>query len=302
MTNPTASAERCPYCGFSPLPDVSKPCPKCQTESRKDSGSITQLRPIVVPAKRRTPTLKETPIADEGKATSVELFRPVMRPPMAIIKLFYDGSTSQGHEIPVFQDAFIIGREEADLVVAHDTLISKRHARLFRSHSRDGMRWVLEDLQSTNGTFASIDQGILQNRQEILLGSRRYRFELPNSVAPPLPRTTDRKQTSLWRPPTAGDTSLPSLVEVDQDQDGKRHELTGKEVKIGSDDEACQLLVTDDPFLSAEHARIRQDERGRWIITPINALNGVWARIRSIQVAKTGLFQIGEQRISIRVP
>ncbi|HRX82206.1 MAG TPA: FHA domain-containing protein, partial [Pirellulaceae bacterium] len=225
-----------------------------------------------------------------------------LRPSMAIIKVIFDGSPSQGQEIPVFQDEFFIGREDADLVIAHDALISKRHARLYRTQTTVGAPWVLEDLQSTNGTFASVDQGILRHGQEILLGSRRYRFELPDNSSPQLPQATDRKQTSLWRPPAANETSLPSLVEIDLGQDGKRHGLTDKEVKIGSDAGSCLLAVTEDAFLSAQHARIRQDKRGRWIIEPINALNGVWARIRSIQIAKSGLFQVGEQRISIRVP
>jgi len=216
---------------------------------------------------------------------------------MAVIKVFYDGS-SQGHEIPVFQDQFIIGREDADLTIPHDTLISKRHAALRRSKANDPAGWVLEDLQSTNGTFASIEQAILQNGQEALLGSRRYRFDLPAVPA----ATTDRKQTGVWRLPTTEEASLPVLTEVNEGQDGRRHELSATEVTIGSDSAASQISITDDPFLSPQHASIAQDSRGRWVLKPISALNGVWVRIRSTQITKNGLFQIGEQRISVRVP
>jgi hypothetical protein len=50
---------------------------------------------------------------------------------------------------PTADRALVIGRARScDLVVAHDT-VSRRHAELVR----DGSRWLLRDLSSTNGTW-----------------------------------------------------------------------------------------------------------------------------------------------------
>jgi FHA domain len=59
----------------------------------------------------------------------------------------------------------------------------RRTGRLDR-RSAGRFRWHLTDLQSTNGTFVRIGNALLRHQQELLIGSRRYRFD----AAPRAPR------------------------------------------------------------------------------------------------------------------
>lgn len=57
-----------------------------------------------------------------------------------------------GREVPLHGSPVLIGRTESCTLVIDDDYTSSRHARVFPS----GERWMIEDLDSTNGTF--VDQ------------------------------------------------------------------------------------------------------------------------------------------------
>ena len=76
-------------------------------------------------------------------------------------------------------NSFVIGRVEGDLTIPHDGGISGRHAEISRRYENGEHCWYLKDLQSTNGTFVRAATVILSHEQEFLIGSRRFRFELP---------------------------------------------------------------------------------------------------------------------------
>jgi pSer/pThr/pTyr-binding forkhead associated (FHA) protein len=70
--------------------------------------------------------------------------------------------------------AVILGREEGDLVFAHDEFLSRRHAAL---KWRDG-QCVLEDLRSSNGTYLRLRGPASLGRVEYLrIGNQLFRFE-----------------------------------------------------------------------------------------------------------------------------
>ena len=58
-------------------------------------------------------------------------YRPVLRPPMAMLCLLDDGR-EDGEWIRLRKDVTTIGRTEGDIVVPHDTAMSGRHAAIQR--------------------------------------------------------------------------------------------------------------------------------------------------------------------------
>ena len=72
-------------------------------------------------------------------------------------------------------DRFVIGREAGDLRVADDPYLSGEHV----SVRRVGARYVLSDLDSSNGTFIRIRSEVeLRPGDEILIGGQVFRFLL----------------------------------------------------------------------------------------------------------------------------
>jgi pSer/pThr/pTyr-binding forkhead associated (FHA) protein len=73
---------------------------------------------------------------------------------------------------------FFIGRDpQADLNISDDTL-SAIHSRVFYKNSH----WMIEDLQSTNGTFINEERlstpSVLINEDEIMCGQVRLRIHI----------------------------------------------------------------------------------------------------------------------------
>ena len=72
-----------------------------------------------------------------------------------------------------FRDRFVIGREAGDLRVSDDPYLSGEHVAI----RRVGARYVLSDLDSSNGTFLRIqDEVELRPGDEILIGGQVFRF------------------------------------------------------------------------------------------------------------------------------
>jgi tetratricopeptide (TPR) repeat protein len=68
--------------------------------------------------------------------------------PMGPARLVSEGGEV---DVPLGPDPVLIGREEGDIVLRHDTAISRVHARV----THEGGSWWVEDLSSTNGTWVN---------------------------------------------------------------------------------------------------------------------------------------------------
>lgn len=243
----------------------------------------------------RTPTVKEV-APDIGTFP----YRPSSRPPMAMLCIVDDGS-NEGEWIRIRKDRTTIGRVDADIVIAHDAMMSARHAEITRSFDKGRCRWRLNDLQSTNGTFVRVAESILKPGQELLVGSRRYRFDLAGGLEQQGAREATPEATRDWQQlPTAA--VHPSLVEVTPQGDNRRYFLEKEENWIGRDARRCSVVIADDDFVSQRHLRVYRDAKGQWHIENAKALNGTWLRVNRIAIESTGHFQLGEQRFIVRLP
>jgi pSer/pThr/pTyr-binding forkhead associated (FHA) protein len=248
----------------------------------------------------RTPTLREIAIPPDDATP----FRPTRRPPMALLCIVDDGK-EDGQWRRLREDKIVIGRGEGDIIIPHDTMISSRHAELTRELEDGQYRWYLNDLQSTNGTYVRIGNALMKHGQELLIGSRRYRFEIP-TVSPESVETQAHnieesvRGTTRW--PSVSPTQLfPSLVELTAQGDGRRFPLMKEENLIGRRTQSADVALADDPLVSPQHARLYSDKKGRWHIENTKAINGTWLRIERMAIDPTGQFQIGEQRFLLKV-
>jgi pSer/pThr/pTyr-binding forkhead associated (FHA) protein len=241
---------------------------------------------------RRPATLKEAVAAPETPP-----FRPLRRPPMALLCVFDDGS-DDGEWFRVREEHTTIGRSEGQIRIPHDHVMSARHAELVREALPGRHRWHLVDLNSTNGVFVRVGGAVLRHGQEMLLGGQRYRFDYPHATAvtehpPPGP-----VGTRGWESVSAEDL-LPALVELQGNADGRRFFLKQPENWVGSDPAGAAVLA--DPFVSPRHARIYCDAKARWHVENAGSVNGVWVRVQKIPLDGSCLFQLGEQRFLFKV-
>lgn len=326
--------QTCPYCDFSPMPAGAAQCPRCGTElSERRPGSrqipTTLFHSMIdspagrlgvgpdftrteqTPEKQRSPTRAEQRSQKLGPpqildAADVRRFFPVGRPPLALLCLLDDGEDT-GEWIRVRVPRVVIGRNEGDVLIPHDEAVSSRHAELSRELVDGEFRWIFKDLDSTNGTFARVSQSVLKHNQTLVLGCRSFRFD----AAPRFDGHKDqlesgeavpRKVTRVMKAVSADDAaeSMPALIERLAEGDGERFALSGDDNWIGTDPKQTTLTLKD-PYLDPRHARIFRDEQGRWQIEGDRNLNGTWLGIDQIEVTGSGEFQVGEQRIIVKV-
>ena len=206
------------------------------------------------------PELPELPVTP--------LYRPTVRAPMAIVKLFHDGVTTFT-SYPIFADRFRIGRIDGDLVVLHDSWMSGRHAEIQRRRVGDCYDWFLVDQKSTNGSFVRSDSTVLKNNDELFLGQERYRFSTQNG--------------------------RPGLIHATKGI-GQQWWFRGRKEIIGRKPPCGLPSFATDPYLDPVHAIVIQRPDGAWEIQDNHSQNGLWYRIMEIQLSSNSAFQLGEQR------
>lgn len=259
-----------------------------------------EVRQALLKYRKPAPAGLAAPHEPSPADDSPPLFHPTERQPTPILVVLDDGA-EDGEPVRIRQERFIIGRSEGDLLIPHDGQMSGRHAELRHSFSKEKHRWHLLDLKSTNGTFVRIGHALLQHGQEFIVGRTRMRFEQPRPDGQPDGRPSAALQaTRPWQ--SHAEALAPSVVLVKADGAGQRVVVAERELWLGKDRQHCQLVLADDPFASARHARIRQDEEGRWIIENNKSLNGVWLKIERLALSGTCRFLLGEQQFLFRIP
>ena len=98
--------------------------------------------------------------------------------------LFVIQGTDQGSRFELASDVLSLGRDAANPVRLHDTEVSRQHAEV----RRDGDRYVLVDLGSSNGTFVNghnVRRHELQSGDQIEIGRTVLLYSSPQTA----PRT-----------------------------------------------------------------------------------------------------------------
>lgn len=228
--------------------------------------------------------------------TAVPVFRPTRRPSMALLCILDDGR-DDGEWLRLRSDRVVIGRSEGDIVIPHDTMMSARHAELGRQVIDGRSCWVLTDLQSTNGTFVRVGNALLKLGQEMLIGSKRYCFQV-GSAATGTAVDEGPRGTQGWQAVTPAELQ-PALVELTMAGEGPRYPLTAAETWIGSDPTQSAVVLANDSLVNPRHLRIYKDKKSRWHVENTHSVNGVWLRVQQLPVEGTCQFQLGEQRFVV---
>ncbi len=233
-----------------------------------------------------------------------QVFRPSMRAPALHLTIYDDGETA-GETIRVRDERFTIGRTEGDLRLPNDDLISSRHVSLTRQMVKGKCVWVITDLQSRNGLFIRVAKAPLHHQAEFLIGSGRYRLDLPGSTAGP---TQGYSPEDHHRAPVTqafGDLhseEQETLTEILRSGIGSRYVLDRELYWIGRDRD-CDICRPNDPYLRGKHASLKRSSRGSWVIQHHSTVNGIWLKMPQISLTggKGCEFQIGEQRFRAKV-
>lgn len=258
--------------------------------------------PPPVPRTSTTPIVAGPPPARPAAPPMASPFRPTLRPPIAVLTVCDDGK-SDGEQFRLRDGRFVIGRTEGDLVIPHDGMISSRHVEITRQAVGGQQRWVVTDLQSTNGLFVRISRTLLADQSELLVGKGRYRLLAPTNdgaaTADYAPPEGARNTTQAWGADGAA-PAIPALVELVGNSYSNRVLLIGSEYWIGADP-SCAIGRANDPFCEARHARITRDAKGTWQVEQNKTVNGLWFRVPQVVCESVVQFQIGEQRFRLRV-
>lgn len=249
--------------------------------------------PLAKPAaKPAAPRPAAVAVDDDAAA-----YRPVRRAPLVLLTVLDDGR-DDGEIIRVRTEQFVIGRNQGDLTIPFDGLISSPHAELARETSQGQSRWYLTDRDSRNGTYVKIDGPLtLKSEQELLLGGGRYRFRLPG-VADDAGGAGDGA-TRGWQTVSADDL-YPHLIEVTPAGEGQKYPLADEDHWFGRDSIRSDLVKADDPLLSRRHAHFFKADAG-WQVQCGGGRNGVWLRVDRVRLGNRAHFQLGEQRFLVRV-
>lgn len=251
-------------------------------------------RPAPPPPGRLSPPPS---VAEEEDDTQPD--RPLLRPPMAMLCILDDGR-SDGEWVRLRADRTVVGRSDGDVRVPHDGMMSGQHAAIVRQKIASGWRWLLMDLQSTNGSFVRIGSTQLRGGNELLVGTGRYRFEAANLVTPSADAAATQASTQAWTPGVVP-SLVPSLVELSPHRPVQRYPLSLPEYWIGRHSTRCAIARPDDLLASPRHARLHRDARGVWHVENNRSLNGLWLRVEQLPLGLACQIRLGEQRFLFKV-
>lgn len=171
------------------------------------------------------------------------------------VSLAVIGQTGPGSFVAFRRQTLTVGRHPANDVVLQDEKVSHTHARLIRTPEG----YVIEDLESTNGTFVNerrITRQLLKDGDEIRVGDTHLRFQVTKRERRPF--LVSRRAGLLLIGPAGRTTFV-----------GFRHDM----LAIGRD--PSNVLVLPGKKVSKHHARVMRTPEG-YVIEDLESTNGTF--------------------------
>jgi pSer/pThr/pTyr-binding forkhead associated (FHA) protein len=215
-------------------------------------------------------------------------------PPAArLVVIAQDGTTEREYAFDTGQ--LDIGRLEGDVLLADDSYVCPRHARILW---KNGQFWIA-DLGSVNGIYARIKAAEpLQHGDLVLLGLEVLRFELVNVDEQAQVAAVERG-TRLFGSPAA-----PRYARlVQRTVEGvSRNVYYISHTRTGIGRESGDIVFTDDPFMSRQHATITRQYDGSFLLADSGSSNGTFTSVRSQRPVNDGDdVRIGQHLFRLKV-
>lgn len=287
---------QCPRCGHT-----NDNAPQAPVDETRAVEALPVAGGVEEPDKETSYEVKAVDDANRSSESDAQPFRPVQRPAMAALCVLFDGSRQFGEWYWLRDKQTTIGRSEGDVTICNDPGVSNPHARITREQENGRFRWILKDLNSDNGTFLRIRETVLTPNQELVIGTRRLRFSLPDggaAFAEVEGESVDK--TRVWRTLSSKDLTklVPALVETTPEGEERTYPLMpAAENWVGRDADRANVVV-DDPFVNPRHVRIFNDS-DKWICKDDESTNGTWLRVEETVLVHKAEFQLGEQRFRL---
>ena len=274
-----------------------------------DPGTVLDSLPIPthqLPAARSVFNGPPVPPFKQAAPQTVEeaLYRSPYRYAAPRITICDDGSLEDGEIVHVRSVRIVIGRSKGDILIPHDVAMSASHAEVARVDVGGKHAWVVRDLDSSNGTLVRCRAVTLRPGMTLLIGSKRYRFDVPASYVSigydPFEVGETALEQDLFCMSMAAD-DLPALVETTPtgNKIPRRHPFRSLRLAIGRPGFGNNIEL-DDLCVAKVHAIVTRDASGVWQLEAQPSLNGIWVKIDAVKLTDNCLFQCGEQRFRFR--
>lgn len=190
--------------------------------------------------------------------------------------------------------SYTIGRDQQADISCIDRRVSRRHL-VIRC---DGGTWVIEDLDSANGTFAEgrriqrieIGHGSIVRLGDVSTGTRLDftggSEAVSDDVRPAAgPPRGEARDTHRSEGPTAGPRGAAATLSIDREPSGVHRFVLGQRLRIGraQDNE----LVVEGPYVSRHHAEFRPLPGGRFEIVDLGSHNGTYVNGQPVDRRRT---------------
>ncbi|MHB8868440.1 MAG: FHA domain-containing protein [Thermoleophilia bacterium] len=149
-------------------------CPKCGMENHGDSNFCSRCGSRLVVRDLAETTVTYAPLADEEQPAGA----PDTLSGRIATLLIRTGGGREGEQIPLDTDILTIGRNPESHLFLDDVTVSRHHARVIR----DATGFVVEDLNSLNGTYVNrgrVERYHLADGDEVQIGKYKLAYLEP---------------------------------------------------------------------------------------------------------------------------
>ncbi len=150
-------------------------CAKCGFENHVDANFCSRCGSRLVHADPAETTVTYAPASTEEAAAAGPRVEAPRFIPTLLIRA---GGGREGEEIPLDADLLTIGRNPESHLFLDDVTVSRHHARVIR----DATGFVVEDLNSLNGTYVNrrrVERHHLSDGDEVQIGKFKLAYLEP---------------------------------------------------------------------------------------------------------------------------